>query len=89
MARDLRYAGRILRKSPVFASVAVLTLGIGIGTNSTVFSWIEATLLNPLPGASDPQKVAALESLTPSGGGCRPPTLISAIFGTTQNLSNR
>jgi predicted permease len=67
VARDLRYAGRILRKSPVFATVAVLTLGIGIGTNSTVFSWIEATLLNPLPGASDPQKVVALESLTPSG----------------------
>ena len=44
----------------------MLTLGIGIGTNSTVFSWIEATLLNPLPGASDPQKVVALE-FTPSG----------------------
>ena len=64
---DVRYGLRMLRRNPGFATVAILTIAIGIGASTTIFSWIRSVLLNPLPGAGAPNQIVALEMVTPSG----------------------
>jgi len=58
--KDVLHGARALRKDPGFTLVAVLTLALGIGANSTVFSWINATLLDPIPGAAEPGRLIAV-----------------------------
>ena len=67
LACDVRFGFRILRGSPWFTAVAVFTLGLGIAVNATVFSWIDGVLLHPFPGVGDPQGLALIETVTPTG----------------------
>jgi predicted permease len=60
MLTDLRYAIRSLRRSPGFTIVAIMTLGLGIGANTTVFSWMEGLVLQPLPLVRDPSRLVSV-----------------------------
>jgi putative ABC transport system permease protein len=61
-----KYALRTLRRQPTFVLVAVLTLALGIGANTAIFSVIKTVVLNPLP-YEDPEKIAVLWEVNPDG----------------------
>ena len=66
LARDLRYGVRALRRNPMFAAVAVLTLALGIGANTAIFSLADAILLRTLP-VSNPRELVVLRQRGPAG----------------------
>jgi putative ABC transport system permease protein len=67
LQQDVRFALRILRKSPGFTTVAVLTLALGIGANTAVFSIVYSALLQPLP-YRDASRLIVLNETTPRVG---------------------
>lgn len=68
LLQDLRFGARILRKNPGFAAIAAITLALGIGANTAVFSVVDTVLLRPLP-YRDPQQLLLITETMPRQGG--------------------
>ena len=64
--QDLRFAIRVLRRSPVYTTVVVLTLAIGIGANTAIFSLVDAVLIKLLP-VNNPEQLVAIDTFNQRG----------------------
>ncbi len=85
--RDWKHSIRAMRKAPVFAFFAVLTLGLGIGASTTVFTVVNTLLINPLP-ARDPSGLVALYT-TQSNAGRQARALLPSSYLNLQDIASR
>src|SRR5437870_4868874 len=79
LAQDLRYGWRTLRKNPLFATMAVLSLALGIGANTAIFSFMDAILLRALP-VQGPEDLVILNWHTKG-----PPGVVHSLSGSWFN----
>jgi putative ABC transport system permease protein len=85
LLQDLVYGVRQLRKAPGFAAAALITLALGIGANTAIFSVVNAVLLNPLP-FKDPARLLMVWNKAPAAaGGDRTPLAVSDLLDLRQS----
>lgn len=69
LLRDLRFALRSFKRHPALTAVLVLSLAIGVGLNATIFTWLKAVYLNPLPGVTDARSLITINAAYKFGDG--------------------
>lgn len=104
LLQDLRFALRMLRRSPSFALLAIFCLTLGIGANAAVFSWMEGLLFRPYPMVANQERLVALTGTTQADRtglswpdfhdlqrNCKlfDAFFVSKIMGTTLSLGDR
>jgi len=67
MIRDLHHALRMIVRAPLLSAVVVLSLGVGIGVNTVVFSWLQGTIVHPLPAVASSGRLHLIEPRSDSG----------------------
>ncbi len=85
MLQDLRYALRMIAKSPAFALIALITVALGIGANTAIFSTVDSVLLRPLPFADPGRLVMVWEDNTRAGYSKNTPAPGNYADWTTRN----
>src|SRR5262245_47602382 len=60
LLQDLRYGARMLINNPALTLIGGITLALGIGANSTIFSYINGLVLRPIPGVKEPERLVAV-----------------------------
>ena len=86
--RDLRHAWRAMVRAPLLAAVVIVSLGVGIGVNTVVFSWIQALVFRPLPGVADASSFHLVEARAENG--TRPGVVVARVSrsaGATRRVS--
>ena len=73
--QDLRIALRGLKKSLTFTFIVTLSIGLAIGANTTIFTWMENLILNPFPLVADADRLVALNTTNPDGGASGAPPI--------------
>src|SRR5262245_25930070 len=68
LLQDLRYGARMLMKNPGLTTVAAITLALGIGANTTIFSFINGLALRPILGVKEPERLVAVYTSDRSSG---------------------
>ncbi|MGH9844479.1 MAG: ABC transporter permease, partial [Blastocatellia bacterium] len=65
--QDLRYGARMLMKYPAVSLVVALSIGLGVGANTMVYTWMESLILNPFPAVEDADRLVGLNTTNPDG----------------------
>src|SRR4051812_8015560 len=64
ITQDIRYGWRLMLRRPAFTAIAIVTLGLGIGANVTIYSWVQALLLRPMPAVANADRLVSLSTTT-------------------------
>jgi predicted permease len=69
ITQDIRYGWRLMLSRPAFTAIAIVTLGLGIGANVTIYTWVQALLLRPMPAVAAADRFVSLSTTTKARSG--------------------